>query len=292
MDLTVGIINWNTKDLLKSCLAGVYKEEFFEDSDLVVVDNNSIDGSQEMVIEKFPRASLIANDDNLGYAAAANQILKMTKTPFVLLLNSDTEVSSGSLQALVDFMMTHPDAAAVGPLILNPDDSVQYSCRKFPSFIDATVHAFFGAFFPSNPYSERYKMVECDRESEREVDWISGAAICLRKDAAKSINYFDEGYYMYVEDMDLCYRLKQKGWRVYYVPRAKVYHHIGQSSKQISKKMIIEHQKSIYRFYSKLYQNKPWRYLKFLIAIGLFFRGLLLIFLGWIGRIGAGNKTS
>ncbi len=106
--------------------------------------------------------------------------------------------------------------------------------------------------------------------------------MCLRKKAARSVGYFDESYYMYVEDMDLCYRLWQEGWKVYYVPEAKVYHHVGQSSKQVSTKMIVEHQKSIYRFYSKLYEDKPWRHLKFLIALGLFLRGLLLIFLGWI----------
>lgn len=278
MDLTVGIINWNTKDLLKDCLASIQRGKYLDIVNVVVVDNNSADGSQEMVKDAFPQVNLIENSSNVGYAAAANQILRSSETSYIFLLNSDTEILPGSMELLIDSMKQHPDAGVIGPLVLNPDDSVQYSCRNFPSFADAMVHAFLGAFSPSNPYSKRYKMVECDRKNDREVDWVSGAAVCLRKDAVKSIDYFDEDFYMYVEDMDLCYRLRQAGWKVYYTPQAKVYHHVGQSSKQISMKMIVEHQKSIYLFYSRLYNDKPWRYLKVLIAIGLFFRGLLLIF--------------
>lgn len=255
---------------------------FIGNLSLIVVDNDSTDGSQKMVEQEFPRAKLIKNSSNLGFAAAANQILKTLDTQYVLLLNSDTEVCPGSLETLVNFMESHSDVGAAGPLILNPDGSVQHSCRKFPSFKDATVHAFLGVFLPSNPYSNRYKMVECDHEAEQAVDWVSGAAVCLCVRAMKEIQYFDESYYMYVEDMDLCFRLRQAGWKVYYTPQAKIYHYIGESSKQASKKMIIEHQKSIYRFYSKLYENKPWRYIKFLIGIGLFLRGLILIFLGWV----------
>jgi len=282
LDLTVGIINWNTKKLLERCLEVLFQDADSHNSLIVVADNNSTDGSQEMVKKEFPQVRLIANDANVGFATAANHILKTSRTPFVLLLNSDTEVTSGSLRIMVDFMKDNPDVAAAGPLILNFDGSIQYSCRNFPSFIDATVHAFLGAFSPSNPYSARYKMVDFDRDKQQRVDWISGAAMCLRREAVEKIGYFDESYYMYVEDMDLCFRLWRSGYKVYYLPRVKVYHHIGQSSKQINTKMVFEHQKSIYRFYSKLYADKPWRHIKFLIGIGLFCRSILLILLNWI----------
>jgi len=284
MDLTVAIISYNTKDLLEKCLKSVNEAKSSVSLEIVVVDNNSADGSVGMVREKYPEAKIFENQDNLGFAKGCNQAIKKAAGNYVLLLNSDTEIVEGCFDVLHDFMNSHENAGAVGPKILNFDGSVQYSCRDFPSFADATVHAFLGAFFPSNPFSKRYKRVERNHESDQEVDWISGAALCLRKEAVESIGCFDEHYYMYVEDMDLCYRLRQKDWGIYYNPKAKVYHHIGQSSKQMSSKMMIEHQKSIYRFYSKLYKDKPWRHLKFLIGIGLFFRGLLLIFASLVKR--------
>ncbi len=187
-------------------------------------------------------------------------------------------------------MTSHGDAGTAGPMILNPDGSMQFSSRNFPSFLDATVHAFLGPIAPENPFSKRYKRIECDRDTEQEVDWVSGAAMCLRKEAGQGIGFFDEGYHMYVEDMDLCYRLWKADWKVYYVPSAKILHHIGQSSKQASTSMIIEHQKSIYRFYSKLYEDKPWRHLKFLIGLGLYIRALLLIMANWVESRGSKEK--
>jgi len=277
LDLTVGIINWNTRNLLEECLNSIFEVESSNSFNVVVVDNDSTDGSPEMVKEKFPQVTLKENSRNVGYAVAANQIIKQSNTPYLFLLNSDTKLVSASFEEMVGFMNMHPSVGVVGPLVLNSDGTIQYSCRNFPSFIDATIHAFLGMLVPSNPYSGRYKMMECNRQSEQKVDWVSGAAMFLRKKAIESIKGFDEGYYMYVEDMDLCYRLQLSGWDAYYLPQVEIYHHIGQSSQQRSTKMIIEHQKSIYRFYSKLYENKPWHYLQFLIAIGLFFRAILLI---------------
>ncbi len=284
MDLTVAIISYNTKDLLRECLRSISDSRPSVIYEIVVVDNSSTDGSGEMVKTDFPDAQIIENQENAGFARACNQALTRAVSEYVLILNSDTVITEGCLDTLFAFMKSHKDTGAVGPLILNFDNSVQYSSRNFPSFLDATVHAFLGTILPSNPFSKRYKRIECSHQSEQEVDWISGAAMCVRKEAASSIGRFDEAYHMYVEDMDFCYRLWRENWKVYFLPDAKVYHYIGQSSKQMSQKMIIEHQKSIYRFYSKLYQDKPWRYLKLLIGLGLFLRGSLLIFLNWVKK--------
>lgn len=285
MDFTVAVISYNTKDLLRDCLKSVYDSESLTTYQVVVVDNNSTDGSPKMIKAEFPESLLIENQDNIGFARACNQALEATRAEYVLVLNSDTVITDGCVDTLSEYMKSHEDVGVVGPLILNFDGSVQYSCRDFPSFLDATVHAFVGAILPLNPFSKRYKKIECDHKSEQEVDWVSGAAMCIRKEAANSVGLFDQKYYMYVEDMDFCYRLWQADRKVVYVPEAKVYHHIGQSSRQQSAKMVIEHQKSIYRFYSKLYEDKPWRYLKFLIAVGLFLRGALLILSNRIERL-------
>ncbi|MDI6821507.1 MAG: glycosyltransferase family 2 protein [Actinomycetota bacterium] len=282
LDLSIAVISWNTKDLLKDCLTSIFEKGCpFE---VIVVDNNSTDGSVEMVKKEFPEVRLIQNPINIGYAKACNQAIEASRGKYIFLLNSDTRVFPKASDRLVEFMENHEDVGVVGPLLLNPNGSIQYSCRNFPSFGEAMVHAFFGVIFPSNPISRKYKMADWDHKSERVVDWVSGAAICLRRKALEDVGFFDEGYFMYVEDLDLCYRMWKKGWRVYFTPDARVVHYIAESSKRQSMPMIIEFQKSMYRFYSKRYGNSWKRYLKLLVALGLCLRGCLLVCINFLRR--------
>lgn len=251
-----------------------------------MVDNGSSDDSGKMVKSKFSQAILVENEGNVGYCKASNQAIRASRGKFILLLNSDTEIMPGALDSLYRFARQHPDAGAIGPMLLNTDGTLQYSCRSFPSFGIAAMHAFLGLFFPTNPYTRAYKLTEWGHNSEREVDWISGACMFLRRQALEQIGFFDEDYFMYVEDVDLCYRLWQVGWKVYYLPSAKIIHHIAQSSQQ-SPKMVIEHHKSIYRFYAKQNPNGIGRFLKPLVALGLFVRGTLLIMMNYFKKLGS-----
>lgn len=290
-DLTIVVINYNARDFLKHCLDSLFKNGPSGDLKVIVVDNNSSDGSRQLVKEKFPQAELSDNEQNLGYAGAANYALRQIYTKYVLLLNSDTEIFPGSIERLLDFAETKPKAAVIGPMLVNADGTLQYSCRQFPSFLVGTMHALLSPIFPSNPFTRSYQLETWGHKEEREVDWVSGAALLLRTEAAREVSLFDEDYFMYVEDMDLCWRLKQANWKIYYLPRAKILHHIGQSSRLESSRMVVEHHKSIYRFNSKIYQGFPRIILRYIIAAGLFSRAFFLLLALGIKQIVAKFKT-
>ena len=280
MKLSIGIISYNTKEMLGDCLKSIADQGGDYLANTTVIDNASNDGSQQLVKDSFSTVKLIENKKNQGFAKAANQAIKKSDGDMVVVLNTDTVLHDNSLENLIDFMKSCPQAGAVGPLLLNPDGSNQASGRRFPSFFDASIHAFLGVVAPNNRYTRRYKLLDWDRNNKREVDWISGAAICLRKKAAQDVGLFDERYFMYVEDMDLCYRLWENGWKVFLLPEAKVTHHIGQSSKQFNNQMIKEFEKSIFRFFKKQNKDSLKRYLSPLIWLGLKLRTRLLILNG------------
>ena len=280
MKLSIGIISYNTKEMLGDCLKSIADQGGDYLANTTVIDNASNDGSQQLVKDGFSTVKLIENKENQGFAKAANQAIKKSDGDMVVVLNTDTVLHENSLENLIDFMKSCPQAGAVGPLLLNPDGSNQASGRRFPSFFDASIHAFLGVVAPNNRYTRRYKLLDWDRNNKREVDWISGAAICLRKKAAQDVGLFDERYFMYVEDMDLCYRLWENGWKVFLLPEAKVTHHIGQSSKQFNNQMIKEFEKSIFRFFKKQNAGSLKRYLSPMIWLGLKLRTRLLILNG------------
>ncbi len=283
-DVAVAIINYNTKDWLRTCLKSVLRAPPLAAFEIIVVDNGSSDGSIAMVADEFPNVHLIENAGNLGYAAAANQALRTSHAKYVLVLNTDIEVDPEAIDILVEHADRFEDLGVGGPLLLNSDGSIQMSGRRFPSFIDATIHAFLGLLWPRNPFSVRYLMMDWDRKSDRNIDWISGAAMIIRREAAEKINFFDEQFFMYVEDMDFCHRLKRAGWKTYFLPDAKMVHHLAKTSEKSSALMIIEFQRSLYRFYSKRYRGTWKNWLRPLVGLGLVFRGSGLILLDVIKR--------
>lgn len=283
-DLSIVIINWNTRELLLECLRSITRHAGSKKLEVLVVDNGSTDGSTEAVRKSFSQVRLIKNEKNLGFARAANQGIKNSSARYILLLNSDAEVYEGTLERVIDFLDGEEKVGAVGLKIVNPDGSLQHSCRRFPSFITATAHAFLGLVMPNNPFSQEYKLARWDHRQVEEVDWVSGAAMGLRRQALDEVGLFDERFYMYLEDMDLCERLKGGGWQVKYLPEAVVRHHIGGSSQRRSVRMAIEHQRSIYRFLRKRYVG-TWRVLLLpLIYGGLIVRGAIVITLERIKR--------
>ncbi|HEX21483.1 MAG TPA: glycosyltransferase family 2 protein [Actinobacteria bacterium] len=290
LDVTIAVINWNTKELLAACLNSLFKAQPLVGFEVRVIDNHSTDGSVQLVERDFPQVDIVENAGNLGFAAAANQALRQSSARYVFILNSDTEIEQDTIDILVDFADSHERAAVVGPALFNADGSTQITGRNFPSFSDSIMHAFLGVLWHNNPWSVRYKMLDWDRRSERSVDWVSGAAMFVRREAAQEVNFFDENFFMYVEDLDFCYRLRQKNWQVYFYPQAKAMHHIGKSSEQTSNKMIVEFQKSMYRFYNKKYQHSWRRFLKPLVVVGLGLRIILLISISYFRRVSAGMR--
>jgi GT2 family glycosyltransferase len=277
-DLTVCIVSWNTCADLRQCLASVFACEGEVAFEVIVVDNASTDGSPDMVRREFPAAQLIANPVNLGYAVANNQALRLARGRYRLLLNSDTVVHGGALAAMVRFMDARPDAAAVGPRILNPDQTLQYSCRRFPRLATGLFRKVpLGRLIPDNRWNREYLMSDWRHDAVREVDWISGAAMCLRPQALEQVGLLDEGYYMYCEDLDWCYRARQAGWKIYYLPQAVVTHAIGRSSDQRPLRMVAEFHRSMLRFYRKHYAAHVPLLLRPFVPVGIVMRAVLVL---------------
>lgn len=249
------IINYNTREDLRRCL--VTMEERLGRLPAVVVDNGSSDGSQRMVREEFPWVRLVENPGNRGYAAACNLGIRSTDRPYVLVLNSDVEFVEGGLEVLLDYLDRHPRVGALGPRVLNSDGTRQMSCRRFPSMLENVVHGFLGEIWPDNPLTRSYQMKDLEDGGPREVDWVSGAAMLLRREAAEEVGGFDETYFMYVEDVDLCWRLRAAGYGVVYHPGFSLVHHIGRASSQQSTRMLYQHHRSMYVFFRRRYPG--WR---------------------------------
>jgi GT2 family glycosyltransferase len=273
MSLSLVIVNYNTEEDLRRCLTTL--KERLSSTETIVVDNGSTDGSREMVMEEFPWVGLVDNPGNPGYASACNKGLAETSRPYVLILNSDVEFLENGLEEVLDYLDAHPDVGALGPMVLNSDGSAQMSCRRFPSMRESIVHGFLGDFWPDNPLTRSYQMKDMKREEICEADWVSGAAMFLRRSAVEKVGGFDESYFMYVEDVDLCWRLKRAGFKVAYHPSFKLIHHIGRTSSQQSMRMLYEHHRSMYIFFCRRYTG--WRRMVLLPAILVGLAGRFLI---------------
>lgn len=275
-DISVVIVSWNTREYLKACLRSVYADQ--PDVEVIVVDNASTDGSADMVEHEFPQAKLIRNADNYGFARAANQGIKASSGRYVLLLNPDSKVCPGALKALVEFADSHAEGGLFGPKILNADGSLQSSCRRFPSPQAALFrNTFLGRLFPKNRYVAEYLMAEWDHSTPREVDWLSGAALMLRRSMLDEIGLLDERFFMYCEDVDIAYRAKQAGWKAFYFPGATVVHFLAKSSDQAPNRMIWLFHRSMYAFFKKHYAPKWSAILRLIVPIGVFARAALFI---------------
>lgn len=229
-DISVVIVSWNVKDLLIKCLQSVYMLTKELDFEVFVVDNNSKDNTVSMVKDEFPQVNLIANQENLGFGKANNIALKKSRGRYVLLLNPDTELIDNSLWAMVRFMDEHPAADAIGCKLLCSDGSVQYSARHFPSvFTDLMENLYLDAVFPQNAFFNRYKMGFWAHDRMREIDVPYGACLLARRTTLEKTGYFDERFFMYYDEIDLCRRIKKARGRIYFVPDIKVIHHGNQS---------------------------------------------------------------
>jgi GT2 family glycosyltransferase len=258
--LSIIIVSYNSLNFLKDCLDSINNNEPSESFKITVVDNASSDGTIEALQKGYPRIKLIENDRNEGFAAANNKAIKSLNSEYILLINSDCQVYAKSIDRLLEFADANKDAGIAGPRIVNSDGSVQFSCRKFPSFFDAGMHSILTNIAPNNPFSRRYKLADINRDEISKVDWVSGSCMLIRRDALNETGLMDEKYFMYVEDTDLCYQMWKKGWKVYYFPGSEILHHIGGSTKNTKLSgavtSSIRMQKSVLYFFWKNYRKK------------------------------------
>jgi N-acetylglucosaminyl-diphospho-decaprenol L-rhamnosyltransferase len=241
LDLSVIIVSWNVRDLLRDCLYSL-REHPGVSLEVIVVDNASSDGSAAMVAGEFPEVRVIANAGNAGFTVANNQGLALSRGRYILFLNPDTQVVGDALAKMVSYMDAHEDAGALGPQLRYGDGSLQSSRRRFPSLATALFESTPLAWhWPEarNPWARRYHMddvpisLKGDQGGEaQDVDWVVGAALMARRAVIDRIRGFDEGFFMYSDELDWCRRAKQAGWRVVYFPPALIIHYEGKSSEQ------------------------------------------------------------
>jgi GT2 family glycosyltransferase len=233
-DLSVVLVCWNNRTYLERCLESLYSASMRRRFQVIVVDNGSSDGGQEMVRQKFPDVRIIQNDRNVGLSRASNQGIEATSASYVLLLNDDTLVDGDSLDAMADFLDAHPEAAAVGGRLLNPDGTVQACHNAFPTLRGQfMVASGLGAFLrPGYPAVMRDDAV-------REVDWMGSACLLLRRQALVHVGLLDEEYFIYGDEADLQYRFRDAGWRSYYLPSAMTIHYGGRSMNRWSRRKMV-----------------------------------------------------
>ncbi|MDQ6927662.1 MAG: glycosyltransferase family 2 protein [Actinomycetota bacterium] len=270
------IVNYNARDHLVECLRSLRSDGVDE---VVVIDNGSRDGSAAAVARADPQAAFMSTGSNLGFGTAANRGVAATDTEFVMILNPDAIVEPGATKMLVDALDTQPALAVVGPRVENPDGTLYPSARRFPDLVVAIGHAFGGFVRPDNRFTRNYKMLDQDRTQSSDVDWVSGTCMLARRSAFDQVGGFDESYFMYVEDVDLCWRLSEAGWKIGYEPRARVVHTIGASSELAPYRMIAAHHLSLLRFATKTTTGRR-RALLPAVAVGLVARTVL----AWLQR--------
>lgn len=249
--VSVIIVNWNVKDLLVRCINSVLEKTAGKDYEIIVVDNNSSDGTGEAVKHGFPSVKLIESDKNLGFAGGCNLGAKNAGGRYFFFLNPDAELKEGALDKLVSFLDANSDAAVVGAKLLWPDGSYQDSYRRFFGFLFSILEVFeFHYYFPGNWLYRRSQYgFEVFKEPSR-VDWVVGAAFAVRREAFEKAGGFDEKIFMYAEDTDLCRTITDLGGKIYFLPGAEVVHYKGKSSR-LSSVRSVEYYKSLYYYHSK-----------------------------------------
>lgn len=280
MKLSIILVSWNTRQLLADCLDSVYAYAPSEPFEVLVVDNASGDGSAAMVKERFPQARLIESEKNVGFAQGNNLAVPLCSGEYVLLLNPDTVVKPQALDALVQFMDAHSAAGAAGSRLLNPDETLQPSCHPAPTLARELWRLFhldrirpFGA----------YHMHRWDMNQPREVDVIQGASFIVRKAILDKIGFLDGRYFMYSEEVDLCYRLQKAGWKLYYVPASRVIHYGGQSTKLVAADMFLQLYLGKLMYFRKHYGRLAGIGYKFILLLAALSR-LALIPLAWLQK--------
>jgi N-acetylglucosaminyl-diphospho-decaprenol L-rhamnosyltransferase len=276
MDLSVVTVSYNTRELVRGCLASVLSTlRSGLRSEVIVVDNASSDGSVDMIRRDFAGVRVIPNAKNVGFAAGSNQGIRESSGRYVILLNPDTVATDGALLKMVRLMEERSEVGAVGPSLLFPDGSFQHSAFAFP-----TLSMIFLDFFPLNHrllnsrVNGRYPRAWYEKGQPFAIDHPLGAALMVRRSVVDEVGLLDEGFFMYCEEIDWCMRIKRAGWTILCCPEAEIVHHVGQSTAQFRDDMYVELHRSRYRLYEKHYSSSFRRTAKWLVFLGIAYLSL------------------
>jgi GT2 family glycosyltransferase len=259
MNISIVIVSYNSTAFIFSCLQSIKDCLTRTAYEVVVVDNHSADSSRQFIRRQFPDILLMENSENRGFARAVNQGYEKTTGRYILILNPDVRLLPGSVNKAITFLERNPEVGVLLPKLLNPDGSLQFSCRSFFNFPYLLFRRTpLGKIFPNHQVIRKHFMMDWDHANPREVDWGLGGCMFLRRGALRGGKVFDERFFLYMEDVDLCFQMKEKGWKVIYYPEAVMVHaHLRESAKGVFNRAKWEHVKSMIRFYRKYGGFKP-----------------------------------
>lgn len=277
MDLSLVMVYYRAPDAMRACLASLPAALAGLTAEILVVDNASGDGMAGEIRRDHPAIRLFENDQNVGFARGVNRGLAEARGRCVALLNPDTRVEPGAFARLVAHLDAHPETGAVGPKILDPDGTVQLSCRRFPTHWTGFFNRYslLTRLFPHNPWSRDYLMLDFDHATTRAVDWISGACLVTRRDVIERVGPMDGEFFLFNEDVDWCRRMHAAGYRVVYLPEAVCMHEIGASKGAIPAWLIWRRHRGMRHYFHKHHPG-PWPWM-LLTDLGIFARATLQI---------------
>lgn len=276
--ISVIIVNYNVKDYLEQALVSLQRALGNISHEIFVVDNASVDGSMEHVRQRFPGVKLIESEENLGFGRANNLALKQARGEFIVMINPDTVVQEDTFEKLLTFFEKQPDASAATCKIINPDGSFAVDCRHSIPTPAIALWKVLGLskIFPRSKIFAQYNLTYLNPDDTYPVPAISGSFMMIKKDVLDKIGYFDEQFFMYCEDIDLCHRINLAGFKIYYVPTTQIIHYKGESTKKNNIDYVITFNKALYQFFQKHHAQKTRFIIRWLIVLGIIARGVFV----------------
>jgi GT2 family glycosyltransferase len=251
IELSIVIVSWNVQTFLRRCLLSIENQQDDLSIEVIVVDSASTDSSVKMVNEEFPQIQLIECNQNVGFPKGNNIGMKEARGHFILLLNPDTELIDGALKSLTTYLDKNEDVGVAGGQLLNSDGTIQSSRRRFPTLATALFESTWLQPFAPRSLLRRYYVEDLPYDTTTEVDWLTGACLMTHREVVEEVGFMDEAYFMYSEELDWCKRIKDAGWKVVYVPDARIVHHTGKSSDQAITERHINFQRAKLRYFRK-----------------------------------------
>ncbi|MEI4768833.1 glycosyltransferase family 2 protein [Psychrobacillus sp. FJAT-51614] len=277
MDVSIIIVNFNTKKLTLECIQSIYNANSLYEIEIILVDNNSSDGSVDIIRKIYPKVNVIENRQNVGFSRANNQAILQSKGRYVLLLNSDTIVMEDTLSKIVEFMDKDKQIGAAGCEVLLKNGTLDRAChRGFPtpeaSFYYMTG---FAKRYPNSPKYNAYHKSYLNMDEVHEIDCLVGAFMMVRREAIDEIGLLDESFFMYGEDIDWCFRIKKAGWKIYYYPHVSIIHYKGASSRKKPFKIVYEFHRAMFLFHKLHFAKRYNFFINLLVYLGISFKLLI-----------------
>ena len=253
MDLSCIIVNYQNSGSLKGCLDSIYQTIQEIDFEVIIIDNSKENLELQTLKGNYPKIQIICNPTNVGFSKANNQAAKIAQGKFLFILNPDNILKEQAINSMFRHIRSNMEIGALGPKVLNPDGSLQYSCRRYPTLWTSLFNRYsiFSRLFPKNRFTSRYLMLDFDHNETLSVDWLSGCCLMIPKSVFEEVNGFDENYFLFNEDIDLCRMLNQSGKKVIYFPEAKVIHKVSTSNSKTTSMVIIQRHLGMMYYFKK-----------------------------------------